>query len=330
MNTRRQETTTLLALLALGGVSCDLPPVALEPATATTVAAVDPYATLHPVVAAASSASSRFRLDVALVDQGARSLSAPILIQARRWVEIVRDTDLEDIAWQPGSIACGNRQYDFEESVLDDILVLVSVQDYFAGPTTGVSTWICARRKSSDLPAIGAIFLDIGGVPSYRWNELILHGFGHVLGFGLTWEQQGLLRNSSWDNEGADTHFAGPEAIAAFVAAGGASYTGGKVPVENHWSNGTVDYHWRKSVFGTELMTPWMGRDYPDPISAITIQSLADIGYTVDVEQADAYTLPGANATASAMDAGSAIRINEDVVTSSAVFYDRHGRVVRD
>ena len=40
----------------------------------------------------------------------------------------------------------------------------------------------------------------------------------------------------------------------------------------------------------SELMTP--GFSDPGPLSAITIQSMADLGYTVDVTQADAYTLP--------------------------------------
>ena len=38
-------------------------------------------------------------------------------------------------------------------------------------------------------------------------------------------------------------------------------------------------------------MTP--GLSNSAPLSAITIQAMADLGYTVDVTQADAYTLPG-------------------------------------
>ncbi len=60
------------------------------------------------------------------------------------------------------------------------------------------------------------------------------------------------------------------------------------MPVENDPAQGGVDSHWRQTVFGNELMSSWGG----EPISAITIQSLADIGYTVDVGQADPYTLP--------------------------------------
>ena len=47
-------------------------------------------------------------------------------------------------------------------------------------------------------------------------------------------------------------------------------------------------------MFGDELMTP----TGTGALSAITVQSLADLGYGVDVTQADAYTLPGATAGA--------------------------------
>ena len=65
----------------------------------------------------------------------------------------------------------------------------------------------------------------------------------------------GLLHDSSRDTPGADTHFEGERAIAAFVAAGGANYLGARVPVENDPNGGTMDDHWRESVFGTELMS---------------------------------------------------------------------------
>ena len=44
-------------------------------------------------------------------------------------------------------------------------------------------------------------------------------------------------------------------------------------------------------MFKSELMTPGSRED---PLSAITIQSLADLGYSVDVTQAEPYTLPSA------------------------------------
>ena len=45
-------------------------------------------------------------------------------------------------------------------------------------------------------------------------------------------------------------------------------------------------------------MTPYIGST-ANPFSAITIQSMADIGYVVDATRADAYTLPSTSLSAS-------------------------------
>ena len=91
-----------------------------------------------------------------------------------------------------------------------------------------------------------------------------------------------------------DTHFSGPLAIAAFNAAGGAGYTGAKVPVENNGIPGGADSHWRENVLDDELMSTRFHPRYliHNPLSAITIQAMADIGYRVDVTQAESYKGP--------------------------------------
>ena len=123
------------------------------------------------------------------------------------------------------------------------------------------------------------------------------------MGYGIDpWTDHNLLQNPSlgaYNNRivpAPDTHFSGANAIAAFNAAGGTSYTGAKVPVENTLGgSGSRDKHWRESVLDDELMTPRIG-SAAHPLSAITIQSLADIGYRVDAAQADAYIVPGSQA----------------------------------
>ena len=55
--------------------------------------------------------------------------------------------------------------------------------------------------------------------------------------------------------------------------------------------DGSRDGHWRESVLEGELMTSRLEFS-SNPLSAITIQSMADMGYTVDATQAVAYTLP--------------------------------------
>lgn len=49
--------------------------------------------------------------------------------------------------------------------------------------------------------------------------------------------------------------------------------------------------HWKQTVFGDELMTGYLA-DVSSPMSEVTILSLRDLGYTVNPELADAYTLP--------------------------------------
>ena len=327
MNTHRQATITLIAVLPFGSTSCDFAPVAPEPAMVTTVPTTDADPNPYPTISVGSDDPHRFQFEIALVDRGARELRSRILAQADRWARIVDGSDLENIEWEPGTVSCDRLRYDYQRDVLDDVLVMVSVQDFKSG--AGVRSVICGYRESSKLPMFGTILLDVDGLPQGQVDDFLLHAFGHMLGFGFSWRYQDLLRNSSSEDPGADTHFPGDRAIAAFVAAGGANYPGPKVPVENDLTYGSVDNHWRESVFGEELMTSGLREGIADHLSAITIQSLADIGYTVDVEEADAYTLPGASGMASAIKAGPAIRIHEEMVTSPAVFYDRQGRVVR-
>ena len=160
-------------------------------------------------------------------------------------------------------------------------------------------------RVSSELPAISAITLDaddVGRLKAVGLRDLVAHEMAHTLGFGAKWDNLGLLRNPSLNAKPGspvpDTHFDGAKAIMAFDAAGGSGYTGAKVPVENRYGSSTADNHWRNSVFGlNELMNGFrvLGATKSDAMSLITIQSMADMGYTVDVTQADAYTLPSTN-----------------------------------
>ena len=326
MNTHRHTLITFLALLAVSTASCDTLPVAPEMPTATTVPAAAAAAP-DPLVAVGDE-THRFQFDIALVNEGAHKIRSQVFAQADRWARIVQGSDLEDIEWEPGTISCGGLEYNFQKDVLDDLFVMVAVQDFDAGPGAGVRTTVCGYRDSSKLPLIGAIKLDPGDRSLEERDDLILHAFGHMLGISGAWKVQDLLRDPSKENPGADTHFVGANAIGAFDAAGGANYQGAKVPVENDPTHGTVDGHWRESVFGMELMTSLL-QTGADPLSAITILSLADVGYTVDVEAADAYILPGARASWSASEQRPGVDLSGDVVNGPAVFYDRQGRVVR-
>ena len=84
-----------------------------------------------------------------------------------------------------------------------------------------------------------------------------------------------------------------------FAALKGRTIAPTPVPVENRGGDGTRDSHWRETVFQQELMTGWVG-DKPNPMSRLTVASLSDIGYKVDISKADRYSLPDVAAMAEA------------------------------
>ena len=159
-------------------------------------------------------------------------------------------------------------------------------------------------------------------------EQLVLHEMGHVLGIGIIWEDLELLRNPASEEEAPDTYFTGPLAIEAFDDAGGTGYGGAKVPVENTGGAGTRNSHWRETVMQTELMTGWSEEGNTEPLSTITIQSLADLGYAVDATAADPYRLPDADA-ARKIDKGRLIPYGNDIWRGPIIVADSAGRVVR-
>jgi hypothetical protein len=186
------------------------------------------------------------------------------------------------------------------------------------------------------LPLLAFIQLDSDDVTRLEQDgdllDVILHEMGHALGIGTLWGNfDTLLVNPSLpSNPGADTHFAGTAAIAAFDAAGGTAYTGGaKVPVDNQASVGSSDTHWRELVLQLELMTPQLTPGVANPMSAITTESLADLGYSVDSSGADSFT-PTFSTPARLIAAGrSVINLENDTYRGPIQVVDRSGNVIR-
>jgi hypothetical protein len=138
-------------------------------------------------------------------------------------------------------------------------------------------------RSGSLLPYHGTMHFDSGDM---AWMEAsgtlyytVLHEMGHVLGIGTLWEARGLL----WGAGTSNPRFIGPYATAAFNAIYRTSAA--SVPVEAGGGSGTRDSHWRESVFGNEVMTGWVDSGH-NPISRVTVGSLRDLGYQVNMNAA--------------------------------------------
>ncbi|GKQ36200.1 leishmanolysin [Streptomyces sp. A012304] len=147
-----------------------------------------------------------------------------------------------------------------------------------------------SAQSGAFLPAKGLMRFDTADLEQMEARntlvDVITHEMGHVLGIGTRWRFFGLLKGAG----GSNPTFVGEGAMAEFAALLGQEDPT-PVPVANFGEPGTRDSHWREAVFVNELMSPFIsGTD--NPLSRMTAASLGDMGYQVDLEGAEPYTLP--------------------------------------
>lgn len=218
------------------------------------------------------------------------SLSAPVQAAfdaARtRWeAAIVRGIPDVTVNLAAGQCLSGAAAF---SGAVDDVMIDVAVRSIdgsggilgLAGP--------CLLSGSDALPRVGVMEFDSADVAdllaSGLFTDVVVHEMAHVLGFGTVWNiGRSLLAGAG----GPDPRYIGWRGLAEWGALGGT----GNVPVEAGGGPSTADAHWRESIFDNELMTGWL--DTINPLSKLSIASLADMGYRVDLTQADSYSLPG-------------------------------------
>lgn len=234
-----------------------------------------------------------------------------------RWQSVIT-RDLTDIPVNAAANACWDGQPAFNERV-DDILIFVEFVDIDgAGKILG-EAGPCFVRSDNKLPVIGHLKLDAADLRQMEvygtLDDVVLHEIGHVLGIGTMWPEKGLLQGQGTE----DPAFAGANAISAYRTMGGQLAA---VPVENTGGEGTRDGHWRESTFGHELMTGWVS-GASNPLSALTIGSLTDLGYGANSGAASTYTLGGGSSRAFGMELGN------EIIKKPKYKIDRAGKKVK-
>ncbi|MEO5823673.1 MAG: leishmanolysin-related zinc metalloendopeptidase [Vicinamibacteraceae bacterium] len=155
-----------------------------------------------------------------------------------------------------------------------------------AGPT---NLRPASAGAAAFLPAKGIMQFDTADLAQMEADgtlvDVITHEMGHVIGIGTIWEDKGLLAGLGT----ANPTFTGAKAKKAFGTLKGKGPT--PVPVENTGGEGTRDSHWRESVFKNELMSGFIAAA-GNPLSRLTVASLQDLGYKVNLSAAEAYSLP--------------------------------------
>jgi len=223
---------------------------------------------------------------------GTASENQALLDAAARWEGLVIG-DIPDIALQNAAL-CGLPSV---TKLVDDLLIFAEFVPIDGPGGILGQAGPCAFRSSDHLTVAGIMQFDIDDVAALQASgglaDVFIHEMGHVLGIGTLWDTFGFLQNpSSTSGPIVDTFMNGPRAVAAFDSAGGTSFTGGgKVPVENDntvFGAGSLNGHWRESLLDNELMTSALNPG-SNPLSAISVESLADLGYVVDATGADPY-----------------------------------------
>ena len=151
-----------------------------------------------------------------------------------------------------------------------------------AGAVLGSATPVFIR-SGSNLPITGQMTFDTTDIDSLQADGTLVgvleHEMGHVLGIGSLWEINGLYDGFSGQ------YASGTQAESEWNNIG----CSGPLPVELDGGPGTAGGHWDEDCLQNELMTGFLTGG--TPLSRITLGSLSDLGYSVDWDAADAYSI---------------------------------------
>jgi hypothetical protein len=226
-----------------------------------------------------AAATSPFTIEVRFLGGLTRKQKRAFTKAADRWTQVI-------VGDLPSVMVDGE--------LIDDVLILAQGIDIDgpgeilgqAGPTRLRPK---SAGKSAFLPAKGEMQFDTADLEAMEadgtLNDVITHEMGHVLGIGTIWTHKRLLKGARTSNP----TFRGAKAMKEYGKLKGVQSA--RVPVENKGGQGTRDSHWRDTVFGSELMTGFVAEP-PNPLSRVTVASLQDLGYVVDMSAAEDFTLP--------------------------------------
>jgi hypothetical protein len=237
---------------------------------------------------------SDFHIDVRFFGPAMTDDQKALFTNAAARIRAVIVGSIPDVTYGGLSVtnACGVPGLPTLDETIHGIVIYASVAPIDGPSGILAGSGPCLLRNSPGFfPSVGAMLFDVDDLPGLAsegiLQDVITHEMLHAVGFGTIWDTKNLLLAGGTVNSA----FAGLRARQGCVDDGGAAVCANSVPVENDMIPGTADSHWRESTFGPELMTGFVNHG-PMPLSAITVGSLADLGYTVNPLAADPFVVP--------------------------------------
>lgn len=272
----------------------------------------------------ATVSTSQFNITVRYIDPAPSARQQLAVTRAvEKWKSVVTsNSGTSRVVLNAG--ACGRSWMPAINETVTNVLIIAKIGTIDGpGNVLGNANSCVLHSTGAQLTVLGTMFFDSEDLAGLEGNGLIdaviLHEMGHVLGIGSQWSSKGVISGRGT----TDPIFTGANALTQFALIGGTTYSGRPVPVENQGGSGTADVHWRESVFKNEIMTGYLNSG-TNPMSRVTIASLQDLGYSVLLSAADAYTL--ASSIVNPFDTSSSIALGNDIVETTLFTTDINGK----
>ena len=239
----------------------------------------------------ATAVQTQFDLTVRFIgDGGTPQVRDAFTAAAAKWRRVIVG-DVHTVPLNIPAGGCGLSWLPAINEVINDVVIYARIASIDGPGRILGQAAPCYLSTSSRLTLMGIMEFDLDDMPTLisrgLLTDVILHEMGHVLGVGTLWGDTGRTLLSGRGT--ADPFFTGATARTQFTALNTVTYSGTPVPVENTGGAGTRDAHWRETIFGRELMQGY-AKSGGMPLSRITVGSLQDLGYVVNLAGADSYT----------------------------------------
>ena len=181
--------------------------------------------------------------------------------------------------------------------LVEDILIYIDFSGIDGpGGVLGSASW-CVL-DAARMPRVAYIRFDSGDLAGLlaagTLESVVTHEMGHCLGIGTTWELKTtagvyIRQLVTPEADPQPWYFTGPQAQVGEAEVSGQPL-GPQPLVETAGGAGTARGHWLEGRYVHELMTGFITGP-SQPLSVLTLRSLMDIGYQVNLSMADSFSV---------------------------------------